>query len=370
MDPLQLDFDSCRKRQARLVDVLHRLDVESAVLTSSPTIQWLTGGYFGTVAAPVAVLSAAGQLTLVVPAREGKPLPEGLCADELVPYSWKLHSTMRDDQRAASCEALRQRVDLDTRPVAVEFSTFPQYLREHFTGALCDLDSELCQLRRRKEHDELRLLQRAIELNDAMYTAAREMIQPGTHELDLYSHLQAVAVRALGEPLTYFGQDFQCNSRGGPPRDRTANRGELYILDLGVGIRGYYSDNARTFAVDGKPSDAQLQAWGRIVQVLEMVEERVRPGVRARTLFDEAQQMLDDASPWVFNHHLGHGVGLAPHEGPHLNPNWDDTFEPGDFFTAEPGLYHEELKLGIRLEQNYLVTETGVDRLTHFPLDL
>ncbi|MEM1305442.1 MAG: M24 family metallopeptidase, partial [Planctomycetota bacterium] len=57
-------------------------------------------------------------------------------------------------------------------------------------------------------------------------------------------------------------------------------------------------------------------------------------------------------------------------EGPHLNPNWDDVFEPGDFFTVEPGLYHEDLRHGIRLEQNYVVTETGVELLTDWPLGL
>ena len=80
--------------------------------------------------------------------------------------------------------------------------------------------------------------------------------------------------------------------------------------------------------------------------------------------------MLAGLSPWLFNHHLGHGVGLAPHEAPHLNPNWDDTFQAGDFFTAEPGLYHEELRAGMRLEQNYVVTDSGVKLLTDWPLEL
>ena len=80
--------------------------------------------------------------------------------------------------------------------------------------------------------------------------------------------------------------------------------------------------------------------------------------------------LLDKHAPWIFNHHLGHGVGLFPHEGPHLNPHWDDTFEEGDFFTAEPGLYHEDLRHGIRLEENYVVTPVGVEKLTDYPLEL
>ena len=53
-----------------------------------------------------------------------------------------------------------------------------------------------------------------------------------------------------------------------------------------------------------------------------------------------------------------------------MNPHWDDTFEEGDVFTAEPGLYGPELEAGIRLEQNYRVTAEGVERLTSHPLDL
>ena len=73
----------------------------------------------------------------------------------------------------------------------------------------------------------------------------------------------------------------------------------------------------------------------------------------------------------MFNHHLGHGIGLFPHEAPHLNPNWNDTFEVGDVFTCEPGLYDEQiLRAGMRLENDYLVTETGVENLSPFPMEL
>ena len=80
--------------------------------------------------------------------------------------------------------------------------------------------------------------------------------------------------------------------------------------------------------------------------------------------------MLDEYRPDAFSHHLGHGFGLYPHTAPHLNPHWDDTFEEGDTFTAEPGLYAEELRAGIRLEQNYIVTSDGVEKMTNFSLEM
>jgi Xaa-Pro aminopeptidase len=170
--------------------------------------------------------------------------------------------------------------------------------------------------------------------------------------------------------LTGTGNDYACNARGGPPRNREAREGELYILDLGPACRGYFADNCRTLAVDRSPTDAQHRAWQRVASVFAIVQNEVRPGLSCRRLFQQVQEHLDAFMPGSFNHHLGHGIGLFPHEAPHLNPRWDDTFEAGDVFAVEPGLYAPDLRAGIRLENNYLVTDSGVKLLSDFPLNL
>jgi Xaa-Pro aminopeptidase len=104
--------------------------------------------------------------------------------------------------------------------------------------------------------------------------------------------------------------------------------------------------------------------------VLDLVKTFVKPGASCRELFDRAKALLDEYEPGAFFHHLGHGVGLYPHEAPHLNPKWDDQFAEGDVFTAEPGLYAESLRAGIRIEENYLVTSDGVQQLTSTATDL
>ena len=363
------DIEACRGRQQRLIHEMQRLDVSLAVVTQRAHVLWLTGLYFGPFYQPAAALSIDGQLTLVVP--DGN-VPEQAAADEVLPYEAARHSTLRNDQRAASSAVLVAAISKQAKAgrLGVEYSSFCPHLSESIGSQQVDVEPTLHVLRRRKDPDELRMMKRAIAATCSMYQHARTAIEPGINELDLYSQLQTVAVRELGEPLTYFGQDFQCNSPGGPPRDRCAKKGELYILDLGVGFRGYYSDNSRTIAVDGQPTDDQHRAWNQILKIFEHVESTVKPGVSCQKLFHEAQALLDECLPWQFYHHLGHGVGLFPHEAPHLNPNWDDTFEEGDVFTVEPGLYHDELKHGMRLEQNYRVTADGVELLTNFSLSL
>src|SRR5205823_11349916 len=104
--------------------------------------------------------------------------------------------------------------------------------------------------------------------------------------------------------------------------------------------------------------------------IVPLVERTVKPGKKGRELLDEAAAILRECTLGVFDHHLGHGIGIFPHEAPHLNPNWDDAFEEGDVFACEPGLYGPALNAGIRLENNYRVTATGVELLSPFPLEL
>jgi Xaa-Pro aminopeptidase len=368
MDPYAVDIAACRARQQRLLEAVEPLDVELSVLSRRESVQWLTGARVAPPFEPIATITPAGRVTLVVPDRQTAELQ--VAADEVIGYEAKWHSTMIDQQRAASAAALAAKLPRSPKRAACEFDAFCPQLFLAWNAPLVEVDAIMFSLRRRKDADELRMMRRANEANRAMYERARQIVQPGVSELDVYSELHAVAVRTLGEPLTYFGQDFRSGARGGSPRDRRIEVGELFILDLGVGFRGYYSDNARTLVVGSEPSAAQRRAWEAVTAVFRTIESSVRPGTNGRELYEQVHRQLNANQPWEFNHHLGHGVGLAAHEGPHLNPRWDDTLAEGDFLAVEPGLYHEELRQGVRVEQNYLVTASGVELLTNWPLEL
>ena len=369
MSEFDIDLALCRARQQRLLKEMQRLSVDLAIITRIETVQYLTGVRFGWTFEPAAALRADGHCTLVAPGR--KP-PATFAADELVTYEAQWLSTLRNDQREASAAALLD--SLAGKPKAkrlgVEFSSFTPHLSTRLEAELVDMEPALFRLRRKKDPDELALIRKAIAGTEAMYKLAREIVEPGISELEVFSRLQQAAVAEYGEMLTGTGNDYACNARGGPPRDRQAQAGELYILDLGPAFRGYFADNCRTLSVDRRPTDAQQQAWAKIAEVFPLVESTVKPGVSCRQFYEQIKELMDDYLPDSFTHHLGHGIGLFPHEAPHLNPNWDETFEVGDVFTVEPGLYSPELRAGIRLENDYLVTETGVELLSDFPLEL
>jgi Xaa-Pro aminopeptidase len=363
-----LCLDECRKRQDQVRGVLQDRSLNRAIFVSHENVQYLTG-FRPHRLMQAAVMIDAGELILAAPNSE----PERAAADRVVTFEAQWCATLRQEQAEQSLKTLADAVGKSrSSQTGIEFSRCGPHVRKLIDdeGSPVDIDPDAWKLRRRKAPDELAMIHRAVECTEAMYARAREIIEPGITELEVFNQLHAAAVSTAGEQLTAIGNDYQCNSPGGPPRTRAAQDGELFILDLGPAYRGYYADNCRTIAVNRKPTDQQQKAAEAIVGVLDMVENTVRPGVSAREVYLTAKTMLDDFESNAFFHHLGHGFGLFPHEAPHLNPNWDDVFAEGDTFTAEPGLYTDELKAGIRLEQNYVVTADGVERLTNFTLDL
>lgn len=367
-----LTVDGCRQRQQRVLHRMQEKHLERLVVSRPEHVQYLSGFRPHHLMASLACLDVAGRLTLIAPNR----VPENVAADEILTYEAQWHSTLRPEQQQVAAEQLHSvlkagqdvRVGVDGAHIGLD--TLKAAGLESLRKAM-DFEPELWQLRRRKDPDELALMKKAIACTEAMYVRAREIIEPGIHELDVFNELQAVAVSTAGEPLSaLLGNDFQCNSRGGPPRDSRAEAGQLYILDLGPCYRGYFADNCRTISVDRQPTQQQLQAWTLIQEVFVLIEREVKPGVHAKRIFEAVDRLLGEFQQGVFPHHLGHGVGLYPHEAPHLNPYWDDVFEEGDVFTVEPGLYGDELAHGMRLENNYRVTADSVELLTPFSLEL
>jgi Xaa-Pro dipeptidase len=367
---LPLDFDSaaCRGRQRRLLERMAELKVDLTIVTQLEPIQWLAGPRFDWKVQPLAALWSDGTMLVVAPSDSSEPA----AADEVLRYDAKWLSTLRQDQRAAASQVLLSALARRPAPrtIGVEFSSFPPCLAQRLEARPIDIEPDLQRLRRRKDPDELARLKKAIVATGAMYSRARETIAPGVNELDVFNELQAVAVRQFGEPLTGTGNDYASGVHGGPPRDRRAEAGELYILDLGPAYRGYFADNSRTFSVGGRPTDRQLQANEHVRRAFAIVEREIRPGRRCRELFDEVREHLVQFPGGTWQAHLGHGIGLFPHEAPHLNPNWDDAFEAGDVIAVEPAIYAPDLRSGIRLENNYLVTESGVELLSDFPFEL
>lgn len=364
-----LDSIYARQRQQRLLAVLEERKLDAVVLGSTPHVYYFTAHLPFWLHHVGFVLFADGRSALIA---AGAPKTQ-VASDSVTTYEATWNGTQRQEQPLTVAALLLERlVAGGATRIAIDTSAISTALAVTLEGEAQCIDPELWQLRRRKDPDELALMRVAIDCTRAMYERARQIVQPGIPEIEVFTELHAVAVRVAGEPLSaHLGNDYACGAPGGPPRkDRTAQSGELYILDLGPAYRGYFSDNCRTIAVNRKPTDEQMRAWESVTSAHAIVDRMARPGVRCRDIYDAVDQHYRDATGKPFPHHLGHGVGLQPHEFPHLNPKWDDVLMEGEVFTAEPGLYGPELKGGLRIENQYLVTPDGVTNLTPFPTDL
>jgi Xaa-Pro aminopeptidase len=366
-----LDLDACRARQRRLLAALAAdgAEVDVVVVVAPEHVEYLTGHRWDGRFAPLAAVRASGETLLVCPDR---PV-ERAAVDDVRTYEAKRRSTLRSDQREAAAAVLGDWLAAGRPPAraGVEGSACPPHVIARLGGAATvDVEPWLWRLRRRKDADELAVIRRAVAAAGAMHARAAETVRPGASELEVFSQLQAAAVAACGEMLTATGNDYASGARGGPPRPRACVAGELFILDLGPAYRGYFADTCRTLAVDRRPSDAQMAAWEHVSGALRLVEREARPGVRCRDLYEQVRGWLATAPVGTWSSHLGHGIGLSPHEAPRLNPEWDDVLAEGDVIAVEPALYDPALACGIRIENDYVVTAQSLELLSPFPLGL
>lgn len=358
-----LTAEGCRSRRVRLVNQLETAGVDAILVADRRHVFYLTGHWASPHHAPLLTLTADGNAHLVV-AGEASGMEED---STLSVSTYEAHrlGTLLDDQWDAAIRVVRGELTSGHRWGIDLPGLTPRSVPE-----MVDLSAVLLLMRRAKDEDEAALVQRAVRACEACYARAAEIVWPGLREIDLFAEMQAAAIRAAGEPIGELGNDFQAGTPGGRPRSRAMAAGELLPLDLGVSIRGYRADLCRTFAVGGEPTAAQLQAAERIEDAIAHVRERAAVGVSCRRLYEEVLQSINGFQGWKFTHHLGHGTGLSAHEAPRFNPHWEDVLTTGDLFTIEPGLYHEDLQGGVRIEENFWLSPTGLVQLSHYPTKL
>jgi peptidase M24-like protein len=231
----------------------------------------------------------------------------------------------------------------------------------------------LAEMRRRKDPDEIDLLKRCMRATEAGHAWARAEIKPGMTELDVYCGVNSACIRAAGQAVIVYG-DFAVSPgperRGGPPTGRVLEPGDLFILDFSVVIAGYRSDFTNTLVVGREPTADQRRLYDLCVQAMAAGERELRAGRECRTVYGAVRAVFEkEGVAEHFPHHAGHGLGLTHPEAPYLVRRADETLLAGDVVTLEPGLYIAGVG-GIRIENNYLITDKGHERLSNHVIAL
>jgi Xaa-Pro aminopeptidase len=250
------------------------------------------------------------------------------------------------------------------------------------------------EMRLFKSAEELDVMRRAGEISALAHTRAMERCRPGMFEYQLEGEI-------LHE-FTRHGARFPSSNTivgGGEngcilhytENENELRDGDLVLIDAGCEYQGYAGDITRTFPVNGKFTPAQRAIYDIVLQSLETSLTLFRPGttiqevtgevvrimvtglVELGILKGEVEQLIaDNAHRAFFMHGLSHWLGLDVHDVGFYGPDRSRVLEPGMVITVEPGLYiapdadvpAQYRGIGIRIEDDIVITETGNENLT------
>lgn len=248
-----------------------------------------------------------------------------------------------------------------------------ELIRRYAPGAtVTSADTQLSAIRMIKGTDEIDALRRAIEISeDALRRTLRE-VRIGMSEIELADILDA-NMRALGSegsafPTILHGGGNTALPHTGPLPYRVQHNDPL-LIDFGAIYQGYHADLTRVVFL-GEPA-VEIRDFYAIVQAANAAAfAAARPGVEAQAVDLAARQVIADAGyKHLLRHRTGHGLGLEVHEEPYIVEGNHRLLQPGMTFTIEPGIYEME-RIGVRIEDNILVTPTGAEYLSTFERDL
>lgn len=218
-----------------------------------------------------------------------------------------------------------------------------------------------------KSPEELAVMQQVIDLTCASLREATAKVKPGMYEYELEAMIEHGFKIRGAEDVSFpsiVGSGPNSISPHYWENRRQMQDGDVVVMDVGADLHNYAADVTRTIPVNGKFSPAQREIYEIVYRAQEAAMQIVKPGARFAQVHATAKKVIDDAGyAQFFIHGTSHGLGIDTHDpGPY------DVLQPGMVFTIEPGIYIPEntdgldrkyWNIGVRIEDDILVTETG-----------
>ena len=223
-----------------------------------------------------------------------------------------------------------------------------------------------------KTADEILMLKEAIAIAEKGFDDLLPMLKIGMTEKDVADELHYLCSKA-GAESAGFGTIVGSGPRGALahafPTDKKIENGDMVVVDFGIVKNGYFSDMTRTLLF-GDVSAEHMRIFNLVQESQDKAIAAIRPGVLARDVEDAHRSVfLREGLDEYALRGLGHGIGLQIHECPRIVIGNETVLKPGMVFTVEPGLYFPG-DCGVRTEDDVLVTETGVENLSHTPHEI
>ncbi|MBI1756417.1 MAG: aminopeptidase P family protein [Fimbriimonas ginsengisoli] len=253
----------------------------------------------------------------------------------------------------------------------VAYDTFTKWQSRLVGTELYSAGSVVGPLRMIKSPGEVAKIRNACKLTDACFDHVLRLVQPGVSEWDVQLDIEFYFRRNGAElafaPIVVSGE--RSARPHGQASEKKLEKGDFLTMDFGAQVDGYCADLTRTVVV-GEASERHREIYGQVLKAQLAAIGAMRPGVGAAEVDSVARTILDEKQlAKHFGHGLGHGLGRVVHDGGRLGIGSEDRLEMGQVWTVEPGVYIEGFG-GVRIEDDVVVTESGVEVLTHSPKEL
>ena len=363
-------------RHARIRESLETLSLEALIVTPPANIRYLSN-FAGS--AGILVLTRDA-VHLLIDFRYHEALRELQASPSACPdlRMWEVPASY--EEALIGCLA-----DIGVTPVGFEAThvTVARYewWRETIAGRQLDItwrstERIVEQARMVKDAAEIAILREAAARLGQVLPPVLAAVRPGVSERSVAAVIES-SMREAGYERIAFDTIVASGPHSAMPHYRAGTRslaaGDLVVLDFGGVLDGYCCDLTRTVSI-GPPSREVRRVYDAVRDAHAAAVAAVRPGIDASAVDAAARDVLRDRGLGeAFGHGTGHGLGLDVHEEPRIGRPRADlppvTLAPGMVFTIEPGAYLPGFG-GVRIEDDVLVTESGVELLTSLPREL
>ena len=243
--------------------------------------------------------------------------------------------------------------------------------RKYPAAAIEDINGDMAAMRAIKGEEEIAMMRKAQEHTRVAIEEMWRYAKPGMNERELEGAFDfALMKQGIREHAFHsiFAGGKRATTLHYGENDHVVHDGELVLIDLGSAYGNYCADISRTFPVNGKFTDRQKELYNTVLEAQRIVIENAKPGLTTRQLnqlvVDYYESRLEDLGLRkdgktvrdYYYHGVSHHLGLDTHD---ICTDRERTLQPGMVITVEPGLYVEDESIGIRIENDVLITEDG-----------
>lgn len=382
--------EEIQSRIARFQKLLQDNDIAGAIISQNVDLFY----FAGTIQRSFLFIPAEGEAVLAVHGNLGRAQRESSLS-QVVPLknSQQLAQALSDFSYS-----IRGRIGLEMDVLPAKY--YLTLHRESPEADFLDVSEFVRKVRMVKSEYEISQIRKACEILNQVMLEAQRSIRPGMTELEVDSLLVALArrlghqglLRMRGYNQEMFSAHVFCGKTATtPPTLNTPLSGlgttpaiaqgaslnvitenEPLIIDFGVGINGYVTDMTRTFVIGKLPQELQ-QAYSVAKEIKDFMEQWVTPGRPWSQLYREALELArrrgyQDYFMGYKGHQVafvGHGIGLEIDEYPVIAAGFREEFRENMVFALEPKLVFPDVG-AVGVEDDYLVTKEGVERLTTY----